>query len=715
MGIYHQDIILLRWSPAEYDVYQQSLSNGFRLERGLYSSSGILLSKEEYENSITILQDKIQLIEANAWEGVEAPSSVKDAAIELFYNYHHTLPEVDSVNVFSALEEEENKNSLLAFASIIADRDYEAAEAIGWAYKDNSIEVDKQYIYILTLLETDEKYYTIVSTSDKYDLPRLPKPRAVPGISIAALSFSTVGKDDYYAYYIQRSGDLGSNYELVRELPIMFDDQESPGIFRYVDSLPDNENLYCYRFAGVTAFGLQGSWSDTIRVRGLNGPLDAAPDISEIVKQGTGVDITFTFPDSLEDKITRFEVIRSIKREGPFLKLTDELEPDDREFHDDSPLYSNFYFIRAIDENGFPLLSLPQYYAPVDTIAPAIPSGLGGQISVEQYATLHWGVNNDFDIKGYKIYASNAEEGQYTEITDGPVRDTTFQYQLGRNLMNEEWFIKIRAVDLNENESQISEPVMLSRPDAFPPTEPVLKDITSLVNGIGMNWIKSYSEDVVLHVLQRREIGNGGWSTILNITNDYEGLNTTKDWNGSSLIKFNFLDTSVVAKHEYQYRVKAIDDAGNFSYSAILDAIGYDDGIRGEIYNLEAINKPYTITTTTAYSPSKDSVSVAVGWDYTDTIGVHHFLIYRSAGNWPFKLYKSYLAYDDRPNPAASTDNAFLSAPTSGLTTKYVFVDKQTKFGTRYSYRIIAKHLDGGFSRMSEIVSVTTSSASPGH
>lgn len=715
MGIYYNGDIMLRWAPADYDAYHQAITSGFSLKRGLYSKNGELQSKEVYENSINVLRDTIRLIEEGDWYTVDAPAEIKDAAIDFFYNYQHTMPDVDSVNVFSAQEEEENKKTLLALASIIADRDFDAAKAIGWAYSDNSMESGNQWIYILTSLATDEEYYTLVSTDTSYSLISPPKPRAIPGINIASLSFSTRDLDDYYAYYIERSSNLGSTYQLVRDLPMTFDDSQTPGIFRYIDSLPNNETLYTYRFAGVTAFGLQSPWSDTIRVRGLNGPLDASPDISEIIKSGDGVDITFSFPDSLEGNIDHFEVIRSITREGPFLTLADDLDVSEREYHDDAPLYSNFYFIRAIDENGFPLLSLPQYFAPVDTIAPEIPEGLGGEISKEQYASLHWDKNDDFDMRGYKIYASNQEDGQFNEITNGPVADTTFEYQLGQNIMNQEWYIRIRSVDMNENESELSDPVMLVRPDAFPPTPPVLKDITTLTYGIGMNWIKSYSEDVVLHVLERKEIGNGGWVTILDITNDFAGPVTGKDWNGTSTIQFNLLDTNVVAKHEYQYRVKAVDASGNFSYSAILDAIGYDDGIRGEIYNLQAINKPYTITSPTVLSPSKDTISVAIGWDYTDTIGVHHFLIYRSANHFPFKLYKSYLAYRDRPNPAAATDNAFLSASSSGLTTKYIFVDKEIKFSTQYKYRIVAKHLDGGFSRMSDIVSVTTSSASTGH
>ncbi len=711
IGIYYQDSIYLRWAPTNIKSYEEAFESGFSLERALYAVDTLLLSQDSFEASLILLDSSIHLISEQDFGNISVSQDLKDAAIELFYNFQYTPPVIDSVSVFGAFEEEEKKQTLVAFASIIADRDWDAAMAMGWAFKDGDIVPGRRYAYVLTSLATEEKYFVLVSAMEEYQFLEIPRLTAFEGDSIVRITFDKTGLDDYYGYYVQISDDDGQTFNLVSDVPVMYDDERAPNLFSLIDSLPDNENEYVYRVAGVNAFGLQGPWSDTVHVQGISGPLDASPDISLIEVSGTGVDITFSFPEELEDKIQGFEVIRSIRREGPFLTLSGLLSPSIREYHDSEPLYSNYYFIRAIDENGNPLLSLPQYYAPVDSVAAAIPEGLSGTIDESSIARLSWSANQDFDIKGYRLYASNSIDQVFVEITPGVIKDTFFQTQLGTNVLDSIWFVKIRSVDNNENESILSEAVTITRPDHFAPSPPVLKDLHAYAYGIAMNWIESSSTDVESHLLQRKEEASNMWSTILDITNDYINPAHSNGWpgEGADPTSFNFIDTTVEARKAYHYRVVAIDEAGNIGSSAILNAAGYDDGIRGEIFDLMAIDMPFTVYANTTFTADQDKPGIAVGWNYTDSMTVHHFIIYRSADNWPYKTYNSYLVYDGRQNPAATTDNAVASAVSSGLNTRYVILDKDVKPGTNYRYKIVAKHLDGGFSEMSEVVSVTTS------
>jgi hypothetical protein len=712
MGIYHEDSILLRWAPTTLEAFQSAVTEGFSLERGLFAIDGVALSPDSLEASIIMIDEEINLIDEEDWDLVNVTSDLKAAAIELFYNFQYTPPAADTSNIFSALEASNNKKTIVAIASILADRDWDAAEAIGWAYKDGDIDAGNQYVYILTLLDTGEKFYSLVGTEHEFQFKSIPKPSAFAGDSIVRLTFDKFGLDDYYGYYIERSSDNGQTFIETTDAPVYYEDERSPNIFSSIDSLPDNENEYVYRISGVTPFGLQSEWSDTVSVQGIPGPIEAEPDISSIIESGTGVDIEFTFPEEMEPKIQGFEVIRSIERSGPFLNLTAGamLSPTERIFHDEEPLYSNYYFVRAIDENNYPLLSIPMYYAPKDSIPPDVPGSLGGIIDNSSQAHLHWSPNNEFDIKGYKIYASNAENDLYVEITPGTIRDTFFTYQLANNVVNSDWYVQIKAIDQNENESELSEPVHITRPDLFPPSSPVLKDLKAYPFGIGMNWVKSYSEDVISFVLQRKLKAGNTWEVILDITNDYEHGVSTKGWTGdlvTSPTHFNYIDSTVEAMVVYQYRALAYDASGNVASSAILEATGYDDGLRGEIEDLQAVDKPYTIEANTSYSPDVDKSAIAIGWNYTDTVGIHHFIVYRSADHWPFKAYQSYLVYDGRDNPAETTDNAVASAVSSGLHTRFVMLDKDVSPGKIYKYKVQAKHLDGGFSRISEVVSVT--------
>src|SRR5690606_21788566 len=224
------------------------------------------------------------------------------------------------------------------------------------------------------------------------------------------------------------------------------------------------------------------------------------------------------------------------------------LGPSVRSFVDEEPLRSNYYFVRVYDQHGYMLVSLPQYYAPPDTIAPAVPTGLSGVVDDHGWAQLSWIANDDFDIRGYRVYAANDTAGLFVEITNGVIKDTTYMYKLSTNVMNSHWYVKMLAVDQNENQSAFSPIVQLGRPDIIPPSTPVLKDVNVIANGIGMNWILSKSDDVVLHILERKRIGTNQWSEILDITNDYAGQQEVHGWEGTSQQegKFNFIDTTVI-------------------------------------------------------------------------------------------------------------------------------------------------------------------------
>src|SRR5690606_24832688 len=102
---------------------------------------------------------------------------------------------------------------------------------------------------------------------------------------------------------------------------------------------------------------------------------DAAFYITELEVDGSDIEVHWEFPSAQESEIVGFEVIRGYRREGPFQPLHQNLlGPSVRSFVDEEPLRSNYYFVRVYDQHGYMLVSLPQYYAPPDTIAPAVPT-----------------------------------------------------------------------------------------------------------------------------------------------------------------------------------------------------------------------------------------------------------------------------------------------------------------------------------------------------
>ena len=121
------------------------------------------------------------------------------------------------------------------------------------------------------------------------------------------------------------------------------------------------------------------------------------------------------------------------------------------------------YIVQAVQKAGAAVaesdLSDPGQVTPVDTFAPATPSGLNA-IAAASNIELVWERNTEPDLAGYRIYRSLAG-GAFEKVADIPEAPSYSDNKLESSKL---YRYAISAVDRSGNESKQSEPVEISAP-----------------------------------------------------------------------------------------------------------------------------------------------------------------------------------------------------------------------------------------------------------
>jgi hypothetical protein len=172
----------------------------------------------------------------------------------------------------------------------------------------------------------------------------------------------------------------------------------------------------------------------------------------------------------------------------------------------------------------------------------------------------------------------------------------------------------------------------------------------------------------------------------------------------------NLYDTIASHLYAYDFRILAEDDAGHVTSSEIRTVTPYDSGLRGTITNLQA----YEGVPTGFSAPF-----VGLTGDYDELDGLHNFLIYRSVDNSPMREYATTNGRDGiNFYDVASGEMGKVVPGQFGWDDVELGVPKVDESGgaqqggstadiRTYTYRVMARHFDGGFSPLSgEVVIV---------
>jgi hypothetical protein len=287
----------------------------------------------------------------------------------------------------------------------------------------------------------------------------------------------------------------------------------------------------------------------------------------------------------------------------------------------------------------------------IDSIPPAIPTGLNGEIDSAGVVILNWNKNTEQDLLGYRVFRANHKNDEYSQITKDPVKMNQFIDTINVKTLTRKVYYKISAIDQHFNPSGFSDTLELKRPDKIPPVQPVFTEIESDENGIKLSWVCSSSDDVVKHILYRKDEKSDLWNII-------------QLFNANDSISF-FNDTIIKPGIMYQYTMLAVDESGLESNPAKpVKMKAFIKKIRPPVKDIK-------------YRADRDNKLIYITWEYAYK-GVSRFLIYRAVNDETLSLYNS-----------VSNSN-------------FEFEDIKLKPNNTFSYRIKVVYADGTQSSFSE-------------
>jgi fibronectin type 3 domain-containing protein len=656
-GRAYGDSISIRFAPTSFLLWQHTIKAGVTIERFTITKNGSFTTNKERK----VLHKALKPLPEMQWKPLldrdEFAGVYAAAAYSKSFNVQGS-PTAPG-NLSDQITLNENRFS---FALYAADMSLTTAVAAGLLITDKNVIKGEKYVYkifpstSLKGVKIDTGYVFIGPD----EVSPLPSPRELKiewGNKRAILNWDIrYDKGVYTTYEVERSSD-GKSFKKTHESPIVNLVKEDKEKYRFywVDSLPYNDSYFYYRIRGVNSFGEKGPYCDTIKgmpQEPINIPL---PGVYYAKAEKAGIRIKWNYPDSLNESIKGFKILRAnnIQDKNPEL-ISAVLPGSSREFLDAQPKRKSFYYVQALDEKSRPATSFPLLGHIIDSIPPAAPKEMSGSIDSTGILRIHWKPVLEEDMMGYRVFFANRKEDEFTQLTNRAIADTFFVDTVSVNVLTKSMFVKLVAVDENYNPSVFSKVLEVKRPDVIPPQSPQFNSLRSVEKGIEINWNNSPSKDVVLHVLYKRKQGETTWTTIAVVD--------------TAQRKNSYVDEAVTKGGLYEYLMIAVDDSKLESEpSKIIPVAFKDNGKRPAVEKLRATS-------------DLEKGTVTLSWNYEDKT-VTKFFVYRAEKGQGQRFY-------------SKVDMALY------------FEDKNVKAGTTYVYKVCAVYASGLQSEFSKEVEV---------
>lgn len=638
--------IALRWAPTDYGLFKRAHTEGYRLSRQTLDPT------TDRVIATVVLSEKILPYPIPAWKPLTDTSSFATSLASFIYPDQPATSPDDRVFAYG----------LSLFS---ADVDFAAALAGGLGFEDSSVEPGKRYRYTVSLGELSGAW---IVDSDYRNTPLPPQqPTGDFQRRYVDLSWHRAKTDRIYtSYAVQRSADGGQTFEYVNDRPLVqiLNEDNYDTLQYYRDTLPDFKTTFHYRILGTTPFGRHGPPSEVVIGRALPDARELRPTITEMTLDvQENYRISWNIPRRTDRRPVAYEVFSSRSGYTGYESRSGRLPVTDRYWIEEYPVDGDFYRVHAYDEDGFTYVSNPRLMLVDDTDPPSPPPNISGEMDSLGVVTLSWDPSVEDDVKGYRILFSNRPTGYFAQLTARETVALSYRDSVTMDTRAEDVYYKVFAVDYTGNYSPESEAVKVSRPDLQPPTAPVFREISGNETAAVLETALSSSDDVVYHLFQRKN-ESGEWidlDTLLTIT----PIHTFRDESGE-------------AGDEYAYRVVAVDDADLRSATEEAIAARTDTGLRGTITN-------FTVRVLTT------SLIPAISWFYPPASDLEGFQLYRAEADGDLLAYRLL---------DATSKNLRL------LNGTFTYLDRDVRPGTRYTYKLFARHRDGGYSPFTSALAV---------
>jgi uncharacterized protein len=371
-----------------------------------------------------------------------------------------------------------------------------------------------------------------------------------PGDKAVMITWEKLLQDGVYTgFWVERSVDGKESFKrlnqslLVNTTP---EGRDEVNFYYYVDSLPDNSHDFYYRIVGVSPFGEEGPPSRVVSVKGEK-KIKYAPHITATGSTPEGVTLNWSLEQA--GNVAGFRLYRSKKFKDGYALLADSLPVMQHSYLDESPLPTGYYRLQAFNSNGNGPLGIPKIVQVIDSVPPAIPTGLKAMVDSVGHVFLQWKQNTDPDIFGYRIFRGNARNEEFSQLTGKTMQTNRYIDTINIKTLTKKVYYKILAVDQRQNWSGFSEVFEVDRPDIVPPASPLITSVNNENTAISLKWNQSHSRDVMMQVIYRNKEGSPGWTLI-------DKLSAQEN---------SYRDSLITAGILYRYLVLAVDSAGNES------------------------------------------------------------------------------------------------------------------------------------------------------
>ncbi|WP_341221372.1 hypothetical protein [Polaribacter atrinae] len=660
---YKDNAVELIYFPDKNKALYQGLKKGFLVERAELNDSIFSLEELKFKK----LDEVFPYTEEN-WKKALATSNEEEKKNLNLAKEFYDNREVETGGQFSfdkGIKEMKEQKFKEDFAYLLfvmnAIKDNKVAKALGLSYTDKTAELNKKYVYRISLNEAIDGY----SVKEALSVIEIKKEEETINREIfvktwdSKLTFIWEENDMVSGAFIERKNNVTGVFELLNKNPVL---NSSANSVRnsYTDSNLTNYTTYEYQFYGMNPFGEKVYFG---KAKGI--PRDLTPPVNPSITMAKHVkpeEIKIAWKMQIEQPdLKGFVVARSEKNKGNFQLLHSKLLPKNIKSYTDKTFNKekdNYYVVQAIDTAGNISSSSPYLVTIIDSIPPLKPKFISGKIDSLGVVTIDIDLNKERDLMGYRLYRSNSAEHEFSVINEGfHEKDTIFtkaqnifKDTVTINSLTPYIYYKIKALDYNFNQSEYSDILKVKRPDIIPPTTPVFKKVKVGKDNIELSFVLSKSEDVANHYLYRKLKIDANWELLANIEN-----NATK-----------YKDEKLKQGAKYYYSLRAKDDSELFSeYANPVYGKPYDDGLRDPVTNLTIL---------------KNKEAITLKWDYKKINENTFFVIYKKNKKGNLVQYKSITELNYIEN----------------------FKNEKT---VEYAVKAFTK--DGGQSKISETVSIT--------
>ncbi len=548
----HSDKVLLRWIAGDARSWQLLNKYGIKLERLTVARSGVVLEKPE----VLLLAGELKPAASDKLKELvrEYPMGAVVAQAVFGDNFEVSLGD-SPISKAIALDEERQQRYL--FALYAADLCFPVAKEVGWGFEDGSIKEGERYLYRVTSL-VPKKELTIAEGANFVvvgDTIRLPQPLELsaqfsPAGAYLSWDYNRLASL-YSSYWIERSED-GKTFSRISDLPItrMSDtEKKTHAPITYLDSIAYRKTYY-YRVAGVTPFGSQGTYSAVVSGMAYP-PLTAIPQIedSRFDTQG-GANLSWNFKQEEEDLIEGFRILRS-KDDKTYLPL-DSISPKERIYYIRTLARYPYYKVEAKAKQGVSTTSFPTLIQAIDSIPPAVPTGLRAEVDSLGAVHLSWQAGKDEDLYGYRLYRGETKGEELIPITKDAILSTNYIDSVRLDNLNAKVYYALTALDERYNQSELSETIVVRKPACIPPAMPLIVETKASEEGNVIRWEASEDSFLAGFVLTR---------TVQDSTQQ------KRSWQIKDAKQRSYVDKEIEAGKTYTYQLTAYTD--NQLYSPI--------------------------------------------------------------------------------------------------------------------------------------------------